>query len=311
MTRAKTAATSTKGSSQDELHWVSTTSGYELSLSGNKVVCRSAAGKRLNAVPATLKDDPVAVDLRGLAEWLVGHEKECRERVETWMLRSLPVPTALLSSVWPDIAWRSSLQDCTVAVFVDDAPDMTRVGLLRDVFTDPANGTGVGVVDLDGNTKRWNCHQIVIPHPVLLKHLDDWREFAAELGINQQVPQLFRETHDRPELADGPLSISTYQGGRYQQLRHIQGRASSHGFSVSGGFAVCRIFEGGQMVEARLWIGSDSPDYETEIGDLVWVDSEGRQLFSEDVGPVAWSEGHRMGADLYAGRVIDQTVEQQ
>jgi Domain of unknown function (DUF4132) len=285
--------------------WVTTESGYELTLIDNKMVCRNAKGKQLASVPAAVKDDPVAIDLRGLAEWLVGHDKECRERVDAWMLRSLPIPRALISSVWPDSAWQNALRDCTIAVVKDGKPDMKRVGLLRD-----ATDEGVGVVDLDGNTKRWPCDQIVIPHPVLLPDLDDWREFTAELGINQVVPQLFRETHVRPELDDKPVSVSTYSGGKYAELRHVQGRASSHGFSVSGGFAVCRIFEGDQMVEARLWIGADSPEYETETGELYWVDGEGAQLTGKQVGPVAWSEGNRMGADLYAGRVIEKPTEE-
>jgi hypothetical protein len=291
--------------SGEEPVWVPTESGYELTLIDNKIVCRNTKGKKLASVPAALKDDPVAIDLRGLAEWLTGHEKECRERVDAWMLRSLPIPRALISSVWPDVAWQTALRDCTIAVVVDGKPDMKRVGLLRD-----ANDEGVGVVDLDGNTKRWQCDQIVVPHPVLLPDLDDWREFTAELGINQVVPQLFRETHVRPALEDKPVTVSTYSNGAYAELRHVQSRASSHGFAVSGGFAVCRIFEAGEMVEARLWIGSDSPDAPTETGDLYWVDGEGQQLSGHQVGPVAWSEGNRMGADLYAGRVIEKSTEE-
>lgn len=301
---AKSEATSA-ATVPDQVVWVATEAGYELTLIDNKLVCRNAKGKQLASVPAAVKDDPVAIDLRGLAEWLVGHEKECRERVDAWMLRSLPIPRALISSVWPDVAWQNALRDCAIAVVKDGKPDMKRVGLLRDASDD-----GVGVVDLDGNTKRWVCDQIVIPHPVLLPDLDDWREFTAELGVNQVVPQLFRETHVRPELDDKPALVSLYSGGKYAELRHVQARASSHGFAVSGGFSVCKIFENDQMVEARLWIGSDSPESETTTGDLYWVDGEGQQLKGTQVGPVAWSEGNRMGADLYAGRVIEkQSVE--
>jgi hypothetical protein len=286
--------------------WMSTESGYDLTLIDNKLVCRNAKGKQLASVPSAVKDDPVAIDLRGLAEWLVAHEKECRERVDAWMLRSLPIPRALVSAVWADTAWQIALRDCTIAVMDGDAPDMKRVGLLREATDD-----GVGVVDLDGNTKRWACDQIVIPHPVLLPDLDDWREFTAELGINQVVPQLFRETHVRPALEDTAISVSAYSGGKYAELRHVQGRASSHGYAVSGGFAVCRVFEASQMVEARMWIGSDSPEAETETGDLFWVTTEGESLKGSQIGPVAWSEGNRMGADLYAGRVIEKEEASQ
>jgi Domain of unknown function (DUF4132) len=286
--------------------WMQTESGYGLTLIDNKLVCRNAKGKTLASIPAAVKDDPVAIDLRGLAEWLGGHEKECRERVDAWMLRSLPIPRALISSVWADSAWQSALRDCAIAVVDDNGLDMKRVGLLREATDD-----GVGVVDLDGNTKRWACDRIAIPHPVLLPDLDDWREFTAELNVQQVVPQLFRETHVRPRLDDVPISVNTFSGGKYAELRHVQGRSSSHGYSVSGGFAVCRVWEDSELVEARLWIGSDSPESETETGDLYWVNSEGEQLKGSAIGPVAWSEGNRMGADLFAGRVIEKEEEAQ
>jgi hypothetical protein len=313
----------------DTVHWLEAGDGYHLALVDNKVVCRNAKGKQLSSVPASLKDDEVATNLRGLAEWLAGHSKECRERVDAWMLRSLPVPTALLCSVWDDPSWQSALRDCVVVQMNLGRADHDAVGLLRDA----ADGT-IGIVDLDGNTKRWTCDQILIPHPVLLADLDDWREFTAELGVNQLVPQLFRETYVRPALEDAPLSISTYANGKYAQLRHVQSRASSHGYGVSGGFAVCKVFESRTitagskakpgsvndgnanedvaqtvMVEARMWIGSDSPEYETATGELYWVDGEGNQLKGSAIGPVAWSEGNRMGADLFAGRVIETEAQ--
>lgn len=322
-------ATKTKDvATEVEVQWLEAGDGYHLALVDNKVVCRNVKGKILSSVPASLKDDAVATNLRGLAEWLAGHSKECRERVDAWMLRSLPVPTALLCSVWDDPAWQSALRDCVVVQMAGGRADHDAAGLLRDA----ADGT-IGIVDLDGNTKRWTCDQILIPHPVLLADLDDWREFTAELGVNQLVPQLFRETYVRPALEDAPLSVSTYANGKYAQLRHVQSRASSHGYGVSGGFAVCKVFEtrtvtadsraktgaatpGNDddvaqtvMVEARMWIGSDSPEYETATGELYWVDSEGNQLKGCAIGPVAWSEGNRMGADLFAGRVIETETQ--
>jgi hypothetical protein len=311
--------TAVKSTGEPALQWIDAGEGYHLALQNNKVVCRNAKGKVLATVPASLKDSEAATDLRGLAEWLAGHDKECRERVDAWMLRSLPVPSAVLCSVWPDPSWQQALRDCVVVQLVEGKPNHDSVGLLRDA----ADGS-IGVVDLDGNTKRWLCDQVLIPHPVLLHELDDWREFTAELGVNQLVPQLFRETFAKPALDDSLISVSTYANGKYAQLRHVQGRASSHGYGVSGGFAVCKVFETvsagspdpkgtGEgvlqqtvMVEARMWIGSDAPENETETGDLYWVDAEGNQLKGSAIGPVAWSEGNRMGADLFAGRVIEK-----
>ena len=70
---------------------------------------------------------------------------------------------------------------------------------------------------------------------------------------------------------------------------------------MRGGYAVCRVFEDGRTVEARCWVGADDPYYETETGDLVFTDRQGTALPLGQVGPVAWSEGTRMAAALYAG----------
>lgn len=43
-----------------------------------------------------------------------------------------------------------------------------------------------------------------------------------------------------------------------------------------------------------------------ETGSLTWQDQDGRALPLSEVGQVAWSEGMRMAAALYAGRVIEE-----
>ena len=61
-------------------------------------------------------------------------------------------------------------------------------------------------------------------------------------------------------------------------------------------------------MEARYWIGSDAPESEAVTGDLMWVDAgEAQQAVRQlrDVGPVAYSEGMRMAAAIYAGRVAE------
>ncbi|TDU02072.1 uncharacterized protein DUF4132 [Streptomyces sp. 846.5] len=93
--------------------WVSA-GEYEVALDDGRVVCRNAAGRRLRAVPAKLKDDPAVLELRALAEWLDRHARECLAEVESWMIRSEPVPAALLAAVWVDPVWRGVLRDLVV-----------------------------------------------------------------------------------------------------------------------------------------------------------------------------------------------------
>jgi hypothetical protein len=286
--------------------WIDTESGgYAVTLDGTKVLCRNAAGRALKQVPGKLRDDAEVVRLRQLAQWLERHERECREQVDTWLVRSLPVPVALLARVWPDSAWRGALRDLVVApVAADGTADMERAGLLRDADPDK----GAGIVDLDGDSVRLECETVLIPHPVLLEDLEDLREFAVELEVQQGVEQLFREVWRRPAEAPGQ-DWQVYANGKFAQLRHATARAVSLGYRVRGGQAVCPLVEDGRALEAAYWLGDDYPESESQTGSLEWRDKAGRRLPLAEVGPVAWSEGERMAALVYAGRVVANDQE--
>ncbi|MBM9509683.1 DUF4132 domain-containing protein [Actinacidiphila acididurans] len=290
--------------------WIETAEGYAVTLDGTKVVCRNAAGRTLRQVPGKLRDDPEVVRLRQLAQWLERHERECLAQADAWLVRSLPVPAALLARVWPDPAWQEALRDLVVAPVAEDGgPDLTRAGFLRDA--DPARG--LGVVDLDGDSVRLSADAVLIPHPVLLQDpadLDDLREFAAELDVTQRVGQLFREVWRRgADVPAAAAALDTYAGGRFEQLRHATARAVQHGYRVRGGYATCQVVEDGRPVEAALWLGDDYPEAEAVTGDLEWRDAGGGRLRLGEVGPVAWSEGERMASLVYAGRVVAEEEE--
>ncbi|MFF7982497.1 DUF4132 domain-containing protein [Streptomyces sp. NPDC007901] len=276
--------------------WV-TAGDYEVALDDGKVVCRNAAGRRLKSVPAKLADDPAVAGLRQLAEWLERHEQRCLADVERWMTRSLPVPLAVLARVWPDPAWQAALRDVVVT-----GADGEVAGFLRDADAE----RGLGLVDLDGDTVRIAPDLVRLPHPVLLEDLAELREFAVELGVEQQAQQLFREVWHRPAALDAEgTQVEEYAGGVFKELRFLHGRATQLGYRVRGGYAVCSVLEGGRGVEARVWVGDFDGYSEIETGPLVWTDPAGRTLRLGQVGPVAWSEGMRMAAALYAGRDIE------
>ncbi|MFG2042332.1 DUF4132 domain-containing protein [Dactylosporangium sp. NPDC048998] len=287
--------------------WLATAGGYEVTLEAGRIACRNQKGKVLKSMPPALRDDPVVTGLRQLTEWLARHEAEVREQVDLWMIRSLPVPAELLARVWPDETWRAALTDLVVAVLDDEGGfDPDEAGFLRDATAD-----GIGVVNLDGETVRLPAERIAVPHPVRLPDLEDLREFAADLGVKQSVDQLFRQTWSRPDdLEAGASSVRDYAGGRFGELRHLLARAASLGYPVRGGYAVCRVFEDGRGLEARNWVGADDPYSEAETGDLVFVRPDGRSIPLAEVGPVAWSEGMRMAAALYAGRLVEESTEE-
>jgi Domain of unknown function (DUF4132) len=282
--------------------WLDAASGYQVRLAENgKIQCRNGKGKLLSSTPASIKDDPQVVQLRQLAEWLTRHEAECLSAVDGWMVRSLPVPAALLTEVWADAAWAAALRDLVVTA---DGGSGAETGFLRDV--DPEKG--FGVVTLDGDTVRMRPEVVSIPHPVLLEDLEELREFGAELGVEQKAQQLFRQTFARPEKPPTGNSVSDYSGGKFEQLNHALGRCRSLGYPVRGGDAVYSAFEDGRVVEARYWIGSDYPEGETWTGELRWALEDGTAVPLSDVGPVAWSEGMRMASAIHAGRVVEEAV---
>jgi hypothetical protein len=208
------------------------------------------------------------------------------------MIRSLPVPRAVVVECWPDPAWRRALENAVVTV------EGGVSGLLRGAGAE----RGVGVVTPDGET-AWSRPPVLhVPHPVLIEDLEDFRDFATELQVEQVIPQLYRETWAKPPDLDPEADrVTRFSGGVFaQQLQAIR-RCRSLGCSVSGGSAVTRVWEGDRLVEARHWIGAEAPDAGTATGDLIWV-AGGRQLPLAEVGPVAYSEGMRMAAAVYAGR---------
>ncbi|MEY9857017.1 hypothetical protein ABH935_002625 [Catenulispora sp. GAS73] len=288
--------------------WLAAGQGYEIALVQGRVAARATAGRgagrQLKTLPKALRDDPEVDRLRRLAEWLDRHAASCVAQVDAWMVSSLPVPTALVARVWPDEAWQTALRDL---VLVGDDPD--EAGFLRGVTEDG----GLRVVNLDGETVRLSPRTVTLPHPVLLPDLDDLREFAAELGVEQRVEQIYRATWRKPEDSEqddaakaAAARVTEFAGGRFPSRFMLAARATSLGYRVSGGYANCRVRDGGRTVEASMWIGEPYWDEDSETGALTWHGEEGKALRQSEVGPVAWSEGMRMAAALYAGRVIEE-----
>lgn len=283
----------------DEPGWIDAGDGYRLALRDGKLACRGPKGQLLSAVPKDLKAGPVAAELLEVRDFLVGHRRECVAQVENWMLRSLPTPRAVLAAVWPDQAWRAALENSVVV----PADDPSRAGFFRGVD----ERRGIGVVNLDGETVWIDAASVTLPHPVLLAELDDFRGLAAELKLTQGIAQLFRETFGKPKgLTPTETAIKDYRNGKFAMLQHALGVARKHGFRVSGGNAVARVWQDGKVYEARYWIGSEDPQSETWTDELVWVDDKERTMPLFDVHPVAFSEGMRMASTIYAARVLDK-----
>ncbi len=306
MANAKKVAKVTEaGASDAEVSWVPADKDYALALLDGKIVGRNPKGSKLASVPPWLKESELAQQLTGLRDWLDEHERQCMASVELWMLRSLPFPRDLLVAVWPDPVWQSILMNSIVCGVKKGEFSQEEAGFLRNVD----EKKGVGIVDLDGETQWLKLDMIAIPHPILLKELNDFRQLTMELDIQQRLDQLFRQTWAPTKEQQDASSINDFSGGKFAQLNHLLGLCRRLGYRVSGGYACSPVWEKGTQVEARFWVGSESPESETWTADLIFTDSKEHTIPVKDVGAVAFSEGMRMAAAIYAKRVVENTEQ--
>jgi hypothetical protein len=283
--------------------WLPADNGYAIGVHEGKLVSRNQQGKQLASVPKAVKQSELAEQLEAMCEWLVEHRTDCLRRIELWMLRSLPVPTSVIASVWPDEDWRQLLTNLVVAA-VDGKGglDATNLGLLRGVDT----SKGIGVVDRDGETRWLDSPAIFIPHPILIDGLEDLRGIAADMSFSQSVEQLFRTVYPSSESQRAEDRVSEFANGKFAQLNFADSLCRRLGYPVRGGYACCRVWEHEAPIEARYWIGADAPEVETYTGDLIWVDSLQAVRKIANVGAVAFSEGMRMASQIYAKREVDK-----
>jgi uncharacterized protein DUF4132 len=278
--------------------WVDAGKGYELGIREGKLVARKD-GKELSSVPKPIKDGPVADRLDSAVEFLDEHALQCMTTVETWMLRSLPVPRGVLEAVMADDAWAVALRDAwVVPVGKNLAVDREAGGFFRGVDKQK----GIGAVNRDGETVWIDAESILIPHPILLDEVDDLRGMAVEIGVKQGLQQLFRETFTRPAAPPpDPMSIDTYSNGEFSTMTVVN-LSKRLGYRVSGGSSICRVLERGKFVEARYDLGDCDPMDSTTTGELGWVDDRQRPIAVAEVPPIAFSEGMRMASQIYAKR---------
>jgi hypothetical protein len=303
MARSTAPEKPVKKPAADLIPWLDAGKNYALGIEAGKLVCRNPAGKKLASVPKELKDSDLADQLTALCEWLADHRTECLRRIEMWMLRSLPVPCDVVRAIWPDPDWAEMLRNLVVTpADAHGKSDATQTGLLRDV--DPKKG--IGVVDRDGETQWIAAVQILIPHPILIDGLDDLREIAADLGFSQTIEQIFRPTFAATKEQKELSQITDFSNGRFEQLNFATSLCSRLGYPVRGGYACSKVWENARLIEARYWIGGDSPESEAYTGELIFVDSDQKPLKIADVGRVTFSEGVRMASQIYAKRKVDK-----
>ena len=278
--------------SDQNISWLKT-DGYELALVDGAIVCRNSKGRQLKSVPAKAKKTAEFEQLAARREFIGQHEHSCKTQVSDWFLKGEPIPAALVVKVWADPAWRMWLTDVVVECG-------STVGLLRDT-----DGDHLRIVDLDGETIALpvgGSDVVRIPHPVVMDDIADWREFAVELGVHQNLDQLLRDIYPKPADEKGlRRAVKAYDGVKYGQSPHLLGRARGGGFKTDLQSVRVVVVDNGQSTTATLNIDAWDSDGEATLG-TVEFSRAGRNLTLKEVGPVAWSEGIRMAEYIYAGR---------
>ncbi|MEV4582631.1 DUF4132 domain-containing protein [Nonomuraea jabiensis] len=264
--------------------WIGIATGHELTVEGTRrpvLACRTAAGRVPAKVPAGVRKDPAAVRLAALCDRLGEHARAVRDRVESWMVRSLPVPAAVFAAVWDDPVWRETLTDLVIAPIVDGAPDLGRCALLRA-------GAWTG------------ADAFAIPHPLLLgDELPVWRE----RHLTQVIEQVCREVWTRPAGMDrtfGVVDTFAYLDARYESGGAFERRVHELGGRIKGDRARFTVHAPEPLgIEIDLdWSGPMSPAYMEGLS----FTAGGREI-----GDIAWSEGVRILMALYDGRTVDET----
>ncbi|WP_286177577.1 DUF4132 domain-containing protein [Stieleria mannarensis] len=302
----KQAGKSMTSTVQQQDAWVDTERDYKLGLRAGKLVCQNPKGKSLASVPKWLKETETAESLMALADWLAEHELECLHAVERWMLRSLSIPRTVLNEIWADPAWRAGVENMVIVpVAAGGKFDLERAGLLRQVDAK----RGLGVIDLDGETRWFKSDAFAVPHPILIGDLEELCELAGDLGIRQSIDQLYRPIYQPTEDQSEHNSINDFSGGHFEQLNFALSHCRRLGYPVRGGYATCRVWENHALIEARYFVGDEYPESPTWTGGLVFVDENQKPQRINSIGPVTFSEGVRMASEIYAKRKVDSSEE--
>lgn len=280
-------------SEEDAQEWVEA-GQYRIQWAGEEVRVRNSSGKLLSSVPSKVKDLPAYVEIEARANVVRQHSRTCADTVRSWMLGSNLVPTEVLKAVWTDPYWRRNLENLVIH---NAGSEGEPTGLLRRV-----DENGAHLVDLDGESYVLNTPAIVIPHPVLIKELDQWREFASELGAVQGCDQLFRQTHAKPHDIQAQRAVlGSFEGAFFSRAADLIGRGRGGGFTMGLDSAEVTVTEEGRRVCGKLDIDAYEPTSEAYLGRLHF-ETQDRRMDLAEVGPVAWSEAIRMCEFLYTGR---------
>ena len=232
----------------DDLAWLDA-GDYSFALGpDNKIIARNAAGRVLKTVPAKARKLPEFDMLDGQRVTLEQHEQSNRDQVQEWFLQRDTIPVLVVHAVWKDALWRKYFQ----GLIVSHESESSMLQKITD--------TSLQLVDLDGETIEvpvTDSGVLTILHPALIDEVEQWREFASELGVHQGLDQLFRDVYFKPADAESQRkAVNAYSGGKYARCSHLLGHDRGGGFRTTLGEVAVIVHDSGQEVTASLNVNS-------------------------------------------------------
>lgn len=216
--------------------------GYTLSFTEEgEIVVTDARGRRLRSVPDKLrKDEGYQALMRGRKDDRA-RGRRARRVLEERMISGAAFAADEIAWLVEDDAFAPLLKALLVAPVgrggrggsVGDAGDEAPPGLL--VAWDRERGLGLLPLDYDARWVGWVDVELV--HPMKLAEVVPWQDLLVDLGLQQLLPQAFRELRALPPAQRAQVESSWLSGRDTRSAAIIERALGEEGWVARRGMA--------------------------------------------------------------------------
>jgi hypothetical protein len=200
---------------------------------GGEIAVTNARGEPLRRIPPAVRQDEA---YRALVRGRRDDRARARHALgalEARMTSAETLTGEALAWLFGDPVHAALLRHLVVAPAAAPSSPVQGAGLVW--AWDDARGLGVVPLDYDARWLGWVDVELV--HPARLPDLAAWRALLGDLGVRQQLPQLFRERASLP-AADLDRTESLALAGRSaRSAASIRTALAAEGFHVGPGLA--------------------------------------------------------------------------
>ncbi|MDI1481651.1 DUF4132 domain-containing protein [Polyangium sp. y55x31] len=225
---------------------------------GELVVTAEGASSPLRRVPSAVrKDERYRALVRGRrAERARRHE--AARLLEERMIKAAPVTAGELAWLLDDPLHASLLRHLVIATRPQDSGPS-----LALLWTwDGARGLGVVPLDYDARWIGWTDVELV--HPARLPDVAAWRALSEDLGVKQELPQLFRDLRGVPD-DELDRTESHALGRRLIDAAALRRALAEEGFSTGPGIATRTFVHEPSNSTVVAWFDPGSPPWPRDV----------------------------------------------